>query len=229
MDCPTCQSKLERKTYESEPLFRCEKCHGYFVELDHFKIIRSKRDHDTSALYQEIAKEATQDSLDVIRCPRCRKKMKKEQIGNDQAAIHFLIDNCDDCKSVWFDGGELAKAQVKYEESAQALEEFRRRLALTGRSPEQKATLTKNIKQLGDSLSAVPIAFFYVVLIALFFATIFAKGLGFGLVAAGSCFLFSVGLAVVALALIDGAIEERLVAGGILLAGVAASIALVVL
>ncbi len=41
------------------------------------------------------------------RCPLCRRKMKKLQVGGSDPLI---VDRCENHRGYWFDGGELARS-----------------------------------------------------------------------------------------------------------------------
>ncbi len=64
--------------------------------------------------------------------------MKKEKIPLSRLGGEpFFIDVCQKCRMVWFNGGELAKLQLDYEMSDQAIEELDHQLRLAQRTPEE--------------------------------------------------------------------------------------------
>jgi len=147
MKCPSCQSELRRILYESMPVFRCLKCHGYLLSEKRLQGVRRSPATDIEQLKQEVIAEARPDTLGPVRCPRCGRKMDKRRI-EEPAALN--IDVCRECRLVWLDGGELGRLQLSHEmtEKAQESRRFRRRLETM--TPEERAEFEKNLAELPE-------------------------------------------------------------------------------
>lgn len=145
MKCPVCGSELKRLLYEGFAVFRCMGCHGYLLSDRRVDNIKRSNKRATEQLKREVTEESGADTLDEIRCPRCRRKMKKKFIAAP-ASLH--VDLCTDCKMSWFDGGELARMQLTHEISPRGRDaaEFRRRHEEM--TPERKAEHERNLKKL---------------------------------------------------------------------------------
>jgi len=101
--------------------------------------------------------------------------MRKErvQITKEQS---FSLDLCRDCNVVWFDGGELARMQIQYEKSAQALEAYAFQQREETRTEEEQKELEQAFAELPKWQSGLSLigkeAFFAVASIALFVVTV---------------------------------------------------------
>ncbi len=148
MDCPNCRRPLNWTTYENVRVMQCEQCSGYLVARNRLKLIKSTREQTPEALRSEADREKAPDTQEQITCPHCRvESMKKERI-RITAADFFFLDVCPKCDRVWLDGGELARLQIKYEESAQAVEEFARQRRLESLSEEQQTEFQQRVDKL---------------------------------------------------------------------------------
>lgn len=148
MKCPQCDQTLERVTYEDVPVMQCAKCSGYFVAQNRLTLIRNSRDQNPESLQQEVQTQQQRDSTEQIKCPKCRvDRMKKQKVRLDDENS-FLLDVCPRCHHTWFDGGELARLQMKYEQSAKAVDEFARQSRLEQMPEEQRKQLDREIESL---------------------------------------------------------------------------------
>lgn len=150
MDCPVCENKeLRRDRYEGVAIFRCDNCEGVLAEERRVRQIRVSHERSTAALEQEAEREDSPDSENLLHCPKCRAcRMVKEEIEverRDNAS--FAIDICHDCDVVWFDGGELARLQLDFEQSAQAVEAWRLRKLSEQRTPQEEKELAERIAE----------------------------------------------------------------------------------
>lgn len=148
MDCPVCESKeLRRDRYEGVSIFRCDNCHGVLAEERRLRQIRVAQQRSTASLEHEAESEASLDTEDKLHCPRCRaRRMVKEEVNvESRHDASFTIDICHDCDSVWFDGGELARLQLDFEQSAQAVEAWRLKKLSEQRTPEEEKELEERI------------------------------------------------------------------------------------
>jgi len=153
MDCPKCSRPLSRTTYENVPLMQCEDCLGYLVARNRLKLIKSSREQSPEALKNEVHTEQAPDTQERIRCPSCRvETMQKERV-RVTADDFFHLDVCRKCHNVWLDGGELARLQIHYEQSAKAVEEFARQDRLQDFTAEQRTEFQQRVDKLRDSES----------------------------------------------------------------------------
>jgi Zn-finger nucleic acid-binding protein len=139
MECPTCATTLERAKYENVTVFQCAQCSGYLIHKRRMVVIKSSRDQSRAALQEEAEAERRPDSEETIRCPRCLVPRMRKQPIKISAEVEFHLDTCQECDHVWFDGGELARWQINYEQGAQGQEEEQMRRRAQMRTPEQKA------------------------------------------------------------------------------------------
>ena len=155
MDCPTCGQPLTRTTYEDVQVMQCETCFGYLVARNRLRLIKSSRQMTPDALRDEAHTEQAEDTAEQIRCPKCRvNRMRKERV-RVTADESFFLDVCRECNQVWFDGGELAKLQMEFEQSAKAVEEFAMKERLESRTEEQRAEFKERVAQLSESQSGL--------------------------------------------------------------------------
>jgi Zn-finger nucleic acid-binding protein len=112
----------------------------------------------TDELAQEAAAFAG-DTTDRVQCPRCRVRMRKEELDVPGTGLH--TDVCDSCRLVWFDGGELALLQLAYEQSAEFhnVDELRQRMRELEASPERKAAFEAALAKLPESQFTLESAF----------------------------------------------------------------------
>ena len=123
--CPTCREWLIPQSYEGVYLWRCAYCNGLLAEQGKLPRIFvreekkfSERVGRIASLISEEAKikhprfSLVLDSLNVRRCPRCGKPMTHKFYSY---AYHVEIDECTECKLVWFDDDELETLQCLIE------------------------------------------------------------------------------------------------------------------
>ncbi len=184
MDCPTCRRPLKRATYENIQVMQCEECFGYLVARTRLKLIKGAREQKPEALRSEAQTERAPDTQERIRCPHCRvEAMRKERVrvGGDE---EFHLDVCRKCDRVWLDGGELARLQMKFEQSAKALEAFARQERLQTFDDQQRTELEERIDKLreqpelfGASLTEVGFGVAGLLLLVLIVLTTFFESL----------------------------------------------------
>ncbi|MBN2294784.1 MAG: zf-TFIIB domain-containing protein [Pirellulales bacterium] len=157
MKCPVCNSELKRLMYEGFAVFRCMNCHGYLLSDRRIESIKRSNKRGQDLLKQEVIEESGADTLEEIRCPRCRRKMKKKFIP-EPASLH--LDRCADCEMSWFDGGELARLQLTHEISLRGRDaaEFRRRHEEM--TPQRKIEFEENLKKLDSGEEMLGQSFF---------------------------------------------------------------------
>jgi Zn-finger nucleic acid-binding protein len=153
MDCPKCSRPLNRTTYENVRVMQCDECFGYLVVRKRLMLIKSTRELGPEALHQEAHAEQTPDTEEQLRCPNCLVEvMRKERVrvADDES---FHLDVCRKCENVWLDGGELARLQIKFEQSAKAIEAFAHQERLQALSSDEQTELQDRIDNLSDSES----------------------------------------------------------------------------
>ncbi|MFH1265636.1 MAG: zf-TFIIB domain-containing protein [Planctomycetota bacterium] len=153
MDCPKCSRPLSRTTYENVPLMQCEDCLGYLVARNRLKLIKSSREQSPESLKNEAHTEQAPDTQERIRCPSCRvETMEKERV-RITADDFFHLDVCRKCHNVWLDGGELARLQIQFEQSAKAVEAYAHQERLQGFTDEERTEFQERVDKLQDSES----------------------------------------------------------------------------
>ncbi len=147
MKCPICSIKLKRIPYEGFTILQCPKCHGHLVSAGRLEGIKRADRRSVELLKQEITAHSASDTTEKIRCPRCRRAMKKQFI---EAPASLHVDACRECETIWLDGGELARLQLAHEISVRGQDaaEFRRRQREM--TPEQKAQFSRNLEKLAS-------------------------------------------------------------------------------
>ena len=147
MDCPKCVNKLKPIQYSGVRIFSCSECSGHLVENGRVKKIEKRINKDPKALVREIVQNEKPDTIEVIRCPRCRNRMDKQEVN---AGRTFQKDSCRNCDAVWLDGGELAEIQLAYESNEQTQEIQQMRERLENMTAQEKADYEANIAALVD-------------------------------------------------------------------------------
>ena len=148
MNCPICNVPLARRQYEAVAVSMCGKCHGCLVDAHRLEGIQRNQAMPRGELRAEADREFQQDTADVVRCPKCKRKMAKRRTP-PPACIY--VDSCDTCKLVWLDGGELAILQLAYESTDKAVEMQRFRDRYARMSPARKAELRRRLESLPAS------------------------------------------------------------------------------
>lgn len=147
--CPACNVPLEPEDYEGFRILHCPQCRGHLAERSRFEAIRSLAGKSPGELETEARNDFSGDNPNPIRCPRCRRPMEKRPLpvpGFDN--LH--VDVCRDCLLVWFDGGELALAQLAHQNSPayRNQAELRRRAESLDADPERKAAFDEAVSRL---------------------------------------------------------------------------------
>jgi Zn-finger nucleic acid-binding protein len=92
--------------YSNVELDYCLNCHGVWFDSDELELLLKCLNLDTPDLMlsHTLDSEEAATAEKKIRCPICRRKMKKTTIG-DRPEI--LIDACTRKDGLFFDGGEM--------------------------------------------------------------------------------------------------------------------------
>ncbi|PHQ32889.1 zf-TFIIB domain-containing protein [Rhodopirellula bahusiensis] len=150
MKCPVCASSLVRSQYEGVNVFKCHQCVGYLVQSRRVEDICRRDTNSPEELQQEISQSG--DNNLQLRCPRCRRLMDKEdQPGTDS----FALDRCRSCEWVWFDSGELARFQIRYEATAQGRDAARFRKRSRQMTSGEQRVFEHNLANLPDGDSSL--------------------------------------------------------------------------
>jgi Zn-dependent protease with chaperone function/Zn-finger nucleic acid-binding protein len=123
--CPTCREWLLPQSYEGVYLWHCAYCNGILAEQDKLPRIFVREEKPFSERVRRIASLMSEeskikhprfslmlDALNVRRCPRCGKSMAHKFYSY---AYHVEIDECAECRLVWFDDDELETLQCLIE------------------------------------------------------------------------------------------------------------------
>lgn len=115
--CPLCRQWLLVDDYEGLNLWRCAFCDGVMVEQDKIPRIIARREkafNETVVRLAEIMMKKIRQKHPKLRltletahprpCPRCGKPMVHKLYSY---AYHVEIDECRNCRIVWFDANEL--------------------------------------------------------------------------------------------------------------------------
>ncbi len=147
-DCPICQVPLLLETYEGFGVLRCPECQGHLVELARYETIRRLPRTPLAELEAEARDDFHGDYPDLIRCPRCHAVMTKQPL--QIPGFDLNLDLCRGCTLAWFDGGELALAQLGYQATPahRDREELRRRAVALQADPQRQAAFEKAVAQM---------------------------------------------------------------------------------
>ena len=161
MKCPACLLALDRSRYEGLPVLSCNGCNGYLVGTRRVSGINRRREKSPEDLKQESLivggkKSGDKDSVDTLRCPRCRQPMNKELW---KGAATFHIDKCRTCELVWFDAGELARCQLDYEATPRAQESSRLQTRHREMTPQEQRQFEQNLARLPEGDATLASAF----------------------------------------------------------------------
>ena len=123
--CPMCKEWLIPQEYEGLYLWRCAYCNGILAEQGKLPRIFVREDKGFTTGVQRMAaliKKETKtkhphfslllNAIHKRRCPKCGKAMARKFYSY---AYHVEIDECSDCKVVWFDADELEILQCLIE------------------------------------------------------------------------------------------------------------------
>jgi Zn-dependent protease with chaperone function/Zn-finger nucleic acid-binding protein len=119
--CPTCREWLIPQAYEGLYLWRCAYCDGILAEQNKLPRIFVREEKGFTERVRRIAaliKEESKlkhphfnlllSSINERRCPRCGKPMAHKFYSY---AYHVEIDECKECKVIWFDADEIETLQ----------------------------------------------------------------------------------------------------------------------
>ena len=103
MECPKCNSDMEKVTYENIQVDRCTNCKGIWFDMlehEHLKAIENSQSIDIGE--PKVGKEF--NKIDKIDCPVCHTQMIRMV---DSKQPHIRYEACTICYGVFFDAGEF--------------------------------------------------------------------------------------------------------------------------
>jgi Zn-finger nucleic acid-binding protein len=146
MNCPQCNEKLARIKYKGANAQQCLSCNGILIDKTRASRIEKRVNKDVAQLAKEAERSESVDVQEEIRCPACRNRMAKVLVKE----LLFHVDECSNCDKAWFDGGEIAKIQLAFENKEQTIELNQMRTRLQNMSEAEKASYEKRIAELTD-------------------------------------------------------------------------------
>lgn len=143
--CPVCDDGLVWVEYEGSRVMKCFACHGHLVDIAALERIKRNEGKSPDELSVEIEAESGQNSELELKCPRCRLTMKK--VYESLSGFEIDLDVCKSCKMIWLDGGELAKLQLGYEATDQAIQTrvMKAKSDAFEADPERQAQFAENV------------------------------------------------------------------------------------
>jgi len=101
MKCPRCDSALIVVEYHDIELDWCPGCEGLWFDSGEIELVAARSGGARGLTTSGPAAATGEKSL---KCPECRRTMKKRLLGN----VHPVIaDVCPSCEGIWLDHGEL--------------------------------------------------------------------------------------------------------------------------
>ena len=103
MNCPKCESEMEKVSIHEIELDRCNSCNGIWFdeyELADFKRMEGSESVDIGD--SSVGKE--QNKNDLINCPKCTTRMIRMV---DAKQSHIWFEHCTVCGGNFLDAGEF--------------------------------------------------------------------------------------------------------------------------
>ena len=121
MKCPVCKVATTVIEHDKIELDYCSICHGIWFDRGELELLLDTfSGGTTSSLVSSLMQRPQKKVAEKTRkCPICRKKMSKIDVGSGQ---ELIIDACHEGHGLWFDGGECGAfiRQLKLERPAAA-------------------------------------------------------------------------------------------------------------
>lgn len=103
MECPKCDSAMEKVTFKEVTVDRCTQCKGiWFDGVEHKELKKMKGAETIDTGDAKVGKEY--DALVDVPCPVCEETLKKVA---DKFQPHIFYDVCPKGHGVYFDAGEF--------------------------------------------------------------------------------------------------------------------------
>ncbi len=106
MNCPKCNSAMEKVSYQSIEVDRCTNCQGLWFDLLEHKQLKELRGSETIDVGNiGNAQAGSQpNTAQAINCPKCQTQMTRLA---DVKQAHLWYESCPVCHGVFFDAGEF--------------------------------------------------------------------------------------------------------------------------
>ena len=114
MKCPACKSPLVVVERESIEVDWCTHCHGVWFDVGELELLAGKAGKRLEP--GTLGRVAGKVDEARRRCPRCRRKMEKVTLADDDT---LLLDRCPE-HGLWFDAGELTELMSHLEAESDA-------------------------------------------------------------------------------------------------------------
>ena len=103
MDCPKCESSMEKIQYQSIEVDRCTSCKGIWFDLMEHENLRALEGSEEIDIGDpKVGKE--HNKIEKINCPVCHTSMVR-MVDVDQP--HIWFEKCSGCSGTFFDAGEF--------------------------------------------------------------------------------------------------------------------------
>ncbi len=112
MKCPACSSEMIVLGLCDVEIDYCEACGGIWLDAGELETFLAESAAKVMADFR-VLKHTDEPK---IKCPACRKKMKKEICGST------VVDICERGHGIWFDRGELAEIIAYDDMNSEVLE-----------------------------------------------------------------------------------------------------------
>ena len=121
MKCPVCKVATTVIEHDKIELDYCSICYGIWFDRGELELLLDTLTDGTAAKFVNglMQRPPAKVAEKTRKCPICRKKMSKIDIGSGQ---ELIIDSCTAGHGLWFDGGECGAfiTQLKLERPATA-------------------------------------------------------------------------------------------------------------
>ena len=122
MDCVACGKPMIVVEHDKIELDYCANCSGVWFDTGEIELLLERMRLELAGLEGLHLAEEAKSAERKRRCPICRKRMKKVDLGHEPVLV---IDACPDGEGLWFDSGEVGQvvahlaAQQPEEEDSQ--------------------------------------------------------------------------------------------------------------
>jgi Zn-finger nucleic acid-binding protein len=103
LQCPKCNSEMEKVEYEGIKIERCKKCKGIWFDMMEKDELKAKTGSEAVDIGdKELGKEY--DKKKNVNCPKCLTPMVRK---SDIEQKHIVYEYCNTCRGTFFDAGEF--------------------------------------------------------------------------------------------------------------------------
>ena len=103
MNCPKCESEMEKVSINELEVDRCNSCNG--IWFDEYELADFKRMEGSESVdIGDSSVGKVQNKNDLINCPKCTTRMIRMV---DAKQSHIWFEHCGSCFGYFFDAGEL--------------------------------------------------------------------------------------------------------------------------